>query len=73
MADSKSETPATAIETHRETESWADEALEEAQEEANADSSSISELNVEVLKIDDKQINMFLDEPDDSSIQAVCD
>lgn len=65
---------ATDIVTPREIKSWADEAEEEeALEEANAVSSSTLELNIEDLKIEENmQINKFLDDPDDSSIQAVC-
>ncbi|KAL5742855.1 hypothetical protein ACOSP7_029587 [Xanthoceras sorbifolium] len=46
--------------------SWGDEVEEEAA------SSSVAELNVEALAIDeDKKVNKFLDEPEDSNIKAV--
>ncbi|KAK4272802.1 hypothetical protein QN277_021307 [Acacia crassicarpa] len=55
--------------------SWADEAEEEVPEETNdaPSSSSVSSLNVDALAIDEnkKTATKFLDEPEDSNIQAV--
>ncbi|KAI9121931.1 hypothetical protein K1719_006620 [Acacia pycnantha] len=55
--------------------SWADEAEEEVPEESNdaPSSSSVPSLNVDALAIDEnkKTATKFLDEPEDSNIQAV--
>ncbi|XP_028789933.1 DEAD-box ATP-dependent RNA helicase 38 [Neltuma alba] len=54
--------------------SWADEAEEEVPPETNpaSSSSSVSSLNVDGLAIDEnKKTAKFLDEPEDSNIQAV--
>ncbi|XP_062110323.1 DEAD-box ATP-dependent RNA helicase 38-like [Humulus lupulus] len=53
----------------KETKRWADM---EDEESNNPESSSTSEINIDNLKIDeDKKINKFLDEPEDSNIKAV--
>lgn len=54
------------------TKSWADEADEETNNTSTAESES-SSINLEALTIDDKENNSskFLDDPDDSNIQAV--
>lgn len=72
-SDSSNPTPPPA--TAPEHKSWADEAEEEVPEETNAASTSsttVSSLNVDDLAIDEnKKATKFLDEPDDSNIQAV--
>ncbi|XP_054817093.1 DEAD-box ATP-dependent RNA helicase 38-like [Prosopis cineraria] len=73
--DSSHHTPPPEAAPVRDRKKWADEAEEEVPEEtseATASSSTVSSLKVDELTIDEKKKSArVLDEPDDSSIQAV--